>query len=540
MQTDVLIIGAGAAGLSAAIAARAAGAVHQTATRVTVVSKSRANIGSTTALTTGTFKGAIGGYASEDHYDETIEAGRGLCDLNLVRALVEDAPKRIRALIKMGTPLHIFRGGADLEGHHREPSPGRKITRQMWKQAREAGVNFLERHLVVDLLIAEGRVSGALVHNGASQELLTIRAKAVIIATGGVGGLYSKSTNPRQNTGDGHALILRAGGALQDMEFIQFVPFGIVEPGLPTVLVPAEVLDHIPLVNSYGEEFMHEALSTWGIDRPSKIDRYVRDHATRTVWEQTTAGQEGQNGVFLQLSSVRPEQWQIPEMAYLREHVLREFPLDQDVQVASLAHFAIGGVSITSSGQTSVEGLFAAGEVTGGLHGANRLGGNALSETLVFGTRAGRVANDYAIEAGRAFSTPVAPSKFVSQIERCRSESRGTSLRALRTKLQAAVDQQLGPGRCQEGMEAFLEQHDMIQAQIEEVSIRTPRDLQNYVQFQNMLLVSRAIAQSALAREESRGTHFRTDFPEKSAQFGQRHTKYSLDGGISLCERERV
>lgn len=536
MQTDVLVIGAGAAGLSAAVA------VRQRDTRVTVVSKSRANIGSTTALTTGTFKGAIGGSASQDHYNETVEAGRGLCDLELVRALIEDAPPRIRALIEMGTPLHIFPGGADLEGHHREPSPGRKITRQLWKQATQLGANFIDRHFVVDLLTAEGRVSGALICNRASQELISIRAKAIIVATGSLGGLYSQSTNPRQNTGDGHALVLRAGGTLQDMEFIQFVPFGIVEPGLPTVLVPGEVLDHIPLVNSHGDEFLHKALSAWGVDRPSKIDRYVRDYATRIVWKQTTEGQGGQNGVFLQLSSVRSEKWQIPEIAYLRKHVLREYPLDQDVQVAPLAHFTIGGVSIASSGETSVEGLFAAGEVTGGLHGANRLGGNALTETLVFGTRAGRAAADYAMGArrtARAFSNPVAPPKFVSQIESCRSEPGGTSLRVLRKELQASMDQHLGPARCQKGMEDFLEQHTTIQTRTKDVSIRTPRDLRNYVQLQNMLLVSRVIAQSALAREESRGTHYRTDFPEESAEFSQRHTKYSLDSGISLSEQKR-
>lgn len=528
-ETDILIVGGGGAGLCAAIAARRAGA------RVLMISKSPVGLGNATAIASGTFRAALGSYGEEEHYDDTIRAGRGLCDHVLVDVLVKEAPGKILELKKLGAPLAVFSGGAEIEGHHTQPSPGKKVTLALRKAAQDLGVCFLDRAIAVDLLLSGGRVAGALVHELGSTGFLVARAKAAVLATGGIGGLYRHSTNPRQNTGDGQAAALRAGVILQDMEFVQFVPFGVVEAGLATALIPAEVMDHVPLVNTEGEEFLVGRLQSWGINRLSEVNRYARDRGTLAICREIEEGRGDQGAVILRLSSVQPGGWEIPEMRFFRKHILRRFSPELDLHVAPLAHFTVGGVSISSDGGTNVEGLFAAGEITGGLHGANRLGGNALSEILVFGARAGSAAGDYSLEVPLAGLPRGAAVETAARYEYTPKGSGDAEIGLLREELRTAAERHLGPVRSKTGLEAFLDEVSRIRDLKRTAAVKTSRDLRECLELENMLLVSEATACSALARQESRGAHCRADFPEQAGEIGSKHTL--VGPGRRVCWR---
>lgn len=517
-ETDVLVVGGGGAGLAAALTARRSGA------RTHIVSKSPVGLGNATAIASGTFRAALGSFSAEAHYDETVKAGRGLCNRDLVKILVNEAPRRILELRELGAPLETFSGGAEIEGHHTQPSPGKKVTLVLRKVAQDFGVVFLDRVMAVDLLLSGRRVAGALVHQSGSLGLLLAQAKAVVLATGGIGGLYPHSTNPRQNTGDGQAAALRAGATLQDMEFVQFVPFGVVESGLPTALVPAEVMDHIPLVNADGEEFLARRLGSWGIERLGEVNRYARDHGTLAICREIEEGRGHEGAVLLRLSSVQPGSWEIPEMRFFRKHILRRFPLTRDLHVAPIAHFSTGGVSISTNGGTNLEGLFAAGEIAGGLHGANRLGGNALSETLVFGARAGAAASEYSLTVALATLPRAAALQMASRYEHSLHESGDVEIEMLREELRGAAKKHLGPLRSEAGLEAFLEDASRIRELRQTACVMTSRDLRGYLELENMLTVSEAIACSALARQESRGAHYRSDYPEPRDEMGSKHT----------------
>ena len=381
------------------------------------------------------------------------------------------------------------------------------------------------------LLVMKERIAGIFGQASNSTAWLIGKAKAVVLATGGIGGLYQHSTNPRHTTGDGHALALRAGVILQDMEFVQFVPFGVVESGLSGVLIPAEVMDHVPLVNSRGEEFLVSQFQSWGVTRPGEVNRYARDHGTRAIWQEVEEGRGHQGAVLLRLSSVAPEAWNIPEMVFFRKYILRGFPMDRDLHVAPLAHFTVGGISVSPQGETNLEGLFAAGEVTGGLHGANRLGGNALCEALVFGARVGLAAANYRSRVSFSNSADREAEHNVFRYESASSNSGTLEIGHLKNKLRGAVEKYLGPIRCRDGLSTFLEEASEMKTLKRDVAVRTSQDRWGYWELENMLMVSEAIARSAMAREESRGAHYRQDYPEPVAAFSSSHT-FIYPGGV--------
>ncbi len=392
MQTqhaDVWIIGSGAAGLTAAIAARQAGA------EVGVVGKSTPGRGTSTTMAVGVFAGPWEGMSASAYKELSLANGRGLSQPELLDVMASDAADRFQDLMDWGM------NSKSEEGHFlaqpedptadRAPMWGREIVRTQVAKAEELGVRFVDKCLV--RRIDSGPDGVCLSIFSAEHGWAELRGGAVVLAAGGAGGLYLHHDNPQRMTGDAYALALEAGATLQDMEFVQFYPLAINEPKLPTFLLEADVADLGRIINDAGED----VLEKYGItQRP--VAHHARDTMSQAVFHEIAV--EG-NEVLLDLTVADRGKWRAnPVLATKEAYFARRFKaFERPLRISPVAHFAVGGAAIDTQGATDQPGLYAAGEAAGGLHGANRMGGNALTECVVFGHRAGLAAAAWA--AGR-------------------------------------------------------------------------------------------------------------------------------------------
>ena len=385
LSCDVLVIGSGAAGLRAAISAQEMGM------EVCVVSKGSPGKSTCTWFSGGVMAGTPIGTKPDAHLERTLQAGRGINQRELVEVLVAEAPQRLEELISWG--LHGEFQNGYLYAHGRPPALGEEIIRCLLQRNKAAGTHFLGNLLVADLVMEEGfaGISAYAQHSGA---WFALTAKALVLASGGAAALYFRHDNPSRMLGDGYRLALEAGATLQDLEFVQFYPLALAEPGQPPLVIPPRLADCGRLVNNREEEILEK----YGIEERPAAER-ARDRLSQALFREIY-----RNGheVWLDLRQLPEDQWQIDPFAAAIGPILGERygAVHRPVRVAPVAHHVMGGVRIDASGATSVPGLFAAGEIAGGLHGANRMGGNALSETLVFGARAGSAAAAWAKQAG--------------------------------------------------------------------------------------------------------------------------------------------
>ncbi len=494
MNPDYLVIGAGVAGLRAAIELAEAGSVL-------VIAKE--------SLKESSSEYAQGGVAvalsDEDevslHERDTLKAGDGLCNPAAVRTLVEEGPAAIRQLIewgaqfdRQGSKLAFTREGAHSRSrvlHAHGDSTGHEIARALYfKAASLPNIEFRSYAMCTELLSGDG-VCGVELWDSASSSAIRVLARAVLLATGGLGNVFLNTTNPDVATGDGVALAWRAGAEISDMEFVQFHPTALHLPGAPRFLL-SEALrgEGALLLNAQGERFME------GV-HPMK-ELAPRDVVARAIVSEMN--RTGAAHVFLDLSHRGPEfvRRRFPRIA----ETCLKYGIDLGTckaPIAPAAHYAMGGVRTDLDGRTSLPRLFAAGEAAcTGVHGANRLASNSLLEGLVFGARAGRAMRESNQAAGVGRALPPAfwpgglPRHEIQRIawERCGIVRDGDGLRAAC----AALD------RAEPSAPAF-----------------TPER----AEARNMQQVALLIARAALAREESRGAHFRTDFPEKRGAVGQ-------------------
>jgi succinate dehydrogenase/fumarate reductase flavoprotein subunit len=510
---DVLVIGSGAAGLRAAIAARTMGC------NVAVISKGSPGKGTCTILSGGVFAATAPGEPFETHLNQTLKAGRGINQLELVDTLVEEGPLRLQELVKWGLKGRFHRGNLISEG--RPFIWGEEIINCLAQQARRMGVRFLSGILVADLK-SQPEKSVVLAYRTAMNRWLAISAKAVVLATGGAGGLYYRHDNPKRMLGDGYGLALAAGAVLQDMEFVQFYPLGLAEPGLPPFLIPPKLADCGRLTNDNNEEIHAKYNIT---ERPAGIN--ARDRLAQALYTEIY---RHDNRVWLDLRDVSDSQWAAEPFSASTHHILGERygAKHRLVRVAPLAHHVMGGVCIDAQGATSVAGLFAAGEVTGGLHGANRRGGNALTETVVFGFRAGQAAGQWANNAfeGRFELTP----------EDIREPAIGSAVNDVKpatTRLLAGLRKTLwdegGILRNGPGLIRAAEVVAAIKTEAAELPITDdPRQLARILELRFAAQAAELILQAALRREESRGAHFREDYPTQDDQNWGGHLQIRL------------
>jgi fumarate reductase (CoM/CoB) subunit A len=500
---DVLIIGSGAAGLRAAIEAESFGA------HTLVVSKSPTGMKTASAVTNGSFRAAVGGASKEEHLKATVDAGKGLCDPAFVSVLVEEGPNRIAELERFGMAIQIHKGSATCGADPQARGLG--FVKPLVNYAKEQGVEFLENCLVSKLLRDHNRVIGAV---GYVEEPVTIYAKATVLATGGCGALYSRTDCPLSLLGDGYAIAYEAGVALRDMEFTQFVPVGLAEEGHPLVVIYGDLVDKGKVINSEGEDIVKKYNIT---TRP--LTTMARDQFSAAMMREVTEGRGVDGTVLLDATKIVKEVGleSLISVDAQRKALERAGVAEKPIKIAPVSHFTMGGATITPDCATDRPGLYAAGEVTGGLHGANRIGGNAMTEIIVFGARAGASAAAEAKRTMRHTTAKQANAEIETYSKTLSEEGETSPLSELRKTMWDKV----GIVRSDAGLKNALHIIKKQQLRAKTLTAANPATLRAVIETRFAVTVAELVAASALKREESRGTHYRTDYPNQSEEYAK-------------------
>jgi succinate dehydrogenase/fumarate reductase flavoprotein subunit len=532
LETDVLVIGSGAAGMYAAIEAARGGC------QVLLVDRSLIGRGGATVMAQMTVAVALGSEVPDDwrdHLRDTLAAGRGLCDERLARLLCEDGPACIREMDEWDI------GWARAEGRIKQAhAPGHDRPRCVYvdflntgpalsKTLRTAVHKFstirrIGDLCVVDLVRTGDEVSGAVAYDVATGTPVTIAAKATIVATGGLTRLYRRNSASANMGGDGYALALRAGATLVDMEFVQFFPIGHLAPRLigmdPIMWDPFRYKLGGKLLNGRREEFTQN----YGTDEGGK---YVmaRDLATYAIEKEVEAGRGSPHGgVYLSFQHCSAAELRQAFGPVIDRLAKNGIDLTSTlIEVAPIAHYHMGGIRTDARMETGLPGLLAAGEAVGGANGANRLSGNAITEALAFGRRAGRSAAERArqISAQPFRSVAARESLALVTADRPARDERNTA--ALLQSLQATMAVDVGPFRTEEKLRRALASLDGLTSETGEVPAGSAGafDMQrlDWFDLRNMLLVARVVTEAARLRTESRGAHQREDFPEMRSEW---------------------
>ena len=553
LESDVLVIGAGGAGMYAALEAARAGA------SVILADRSLIGRGGATVMAQMTVAVALGEQTPDSweyHLADTLAAGRGLCNESLSAMLCQDGPARIREMDawKVGWARegdHIAQIHAP--GHDRARcvyvdvlSTGPAVSRTLRTQLNLAsGIRRIGDLAIVDIVVRDGRACGAVAVHLSTGETVTLAAKSVIIATGGLTRLYRRNSASFNMGGDGYALALRAGAELIDMEFVQFFPIGHLAPRLvgmdPIMWDPFRYKLGGKLLNGELQEFEEDYAT-----RDARSDgKYVltRDRATYAISKEVEAGRGSPaGGAYLSFQHVPDAELRRAFGPVIDRLAANGIDLTKQlVEVAPIAHYHMGGIRVDETMRSTIPGLYACGEAIGGANGANRLSGNAITEAFVFGARAGQAAAKNAAAASSHWSDAAA----APTVDLLRSaDKRDTpNLAFAVTDLQALMADKVGPFRTEEKLgEAIVE----IDRMASELGAAPPSSgmsfdplLIDWLDLRNMLQVAKAVAVPALARQESRGAHQRDDHPglEEAWTLNQIIT---LNGGEIALERASI
>ena len=502
MTTDILIIGAGAAGLRAAADAAASGQ------RTLVVSKLPPGLGTSTIMSGGAMAGHSQGGSTEGHRNATLAAGRGFNQADLLEVFVAEAPSRLQELVDWGLKSTAKYGG--LFSHGKAGALGRGMIDCLWAKAASRGAQSLAGVMVWHISFDRqgGRV---LAFHPKRNQWLLIRSKAVVLASGGASALYLYHDNPQRMMGEGYTLALEAGATLQDMEFAQFFPLALAEPGKPLHLFPPSLEVVGSLKNTKGEDIHHKYNLT---ELPAA--RKARDKLSQALFREISQGQE----TFIDLRGVTKEEWCAdPFAAELWDQLaVKCKATERKLRITPAAHFFVGGATIDPDCNTSVPGFFICGEAAGGVHGANRMGGNALTETIVFGARAGISARQWAENApavedarpGRDLEALVPPQGGPDQ---------AASAAQLKERLKQTMWQEAGIIRTEESLNRAARELARIKEEADGLGLdQDPRKTPQVLELKLGVRTAQLIVAFALRRQESRGVSFRQDFPEQDDQ----------------------
>jgi succinate dehydrogenase / fumarate reductase flavoprotein subunit len=578
-EYDVLVIGAGGAGLRAAIEASAAGV------RVGVITKSLLGKAHT-VMAEGGIAAALANVDERDnwkvHFSDTMRGGQYMNDWRMAELHAREAPDRVRELEAWGALFDRTKDGRILQrnfGGHRYPRlahVGDRTGLEMIRTLQDHGIHLgIDVHMectILTLLKDDGRIAGAFGYERERGRFLLFPAKAVVLATGGIGRAYNITSNSWEYTGDGHSLAFHAGASLMDMEFVQFHPTGMIwPPSVRGILVTEGVRgEGGVLKNSEGRRFMFDDIPEnyraqtadneeegWRYTQGDRQARrppelLTRDHVARCIVREIREGRGSPHGgVFLDIAWIKSR---VPNGA---EHIKRKLPsmyhqfkqladidiTEEPMEVGPTTHYVMGGVRVDSDTQMSdVPGLFAAGECAAGLHGANRLGGNSLSDLLVFGKRAGEHAACFAKENSE---TSIDAAQVDSAARRALAvfDGTGESPYQIQHELQEMMQDLVGIVRREEEMKRAMERLDQLARCAENVAVTGNREYNNgwhtALDLRNLLTVSKVITRAAMDRRESRGAHFRDDYPRKDEAEGRSNVVVRQDesGGIQVMRQ---
>ncbi|HWD59060.1 MAG TPA: FAD-binding protein [Stellaceae bacterium] len=542
----MLIIGAGGAGMYAAIAAARAGAE-----RVLLVDKSLVGRGGATIMAQMTVAAALAEESDDDwrwHLADTLAAGRGLCDEELAAILCEEAPIRIREMgdwqvgwarrdsgriAQVTAPGHSRPRCCYVDFLNTGPAVAATLRRQI---SRIEAIRRVSNLAVTDLVVDDGAVTGAVALDTASGEAVTIAAGATIVATGGLTRIYRRNSASANMGGDGYALALMAGAPLVDMEFVQFFPIGHLAPRLvgmdPIMWDPFRYKLGGRLLDGAGNEF----LARYGSD---ETDAYTtpRDIASYAITREVAAGRGSPHGgVYLSFEHIPPAALRAAFGPVIERLAKNGIDLaTAPVEVSPIAHYHMGGIVVDARMASAVPGLYAAGEAVGGANGANRLSGNAIPEALVFGERAGRFAASVAPAAGwRAGAAVAAVTRLREQAD---GRSGDVSAAALLDELRTLMWDAVGPLRDAAGLARALARLGEMRGMLPHVAIVPGREsnasLADWFELRASLSAAEAVTRAALARRESRGAHQRGDFPASDPAFARSQCVVMRDGAIA-------
>ncbi len=517
VRTDVLVIGGGGAGLRAAIEAQARGA------RVLVISQSRVGYGSNTTIAGGAVAAVLSPSkgrrdpldSTEQHLADTVSSGRFINDQSMMQTVADGAEEEVEALRNFGVEFaapeaHPWLRLSYDPGHsrrriiHGQTFFGTDFTFPLRRYALAQGVEFGEGLLVTRLLMSRGAVVGAMSIDSKGEAVM-FEAPAVVLATGGLGQVYSRTDNTGGSTGDGYVLAYKAGAVLQDMEFVQYYPacMGLGSPALfyESLLIGTKAR----ILNSRGEDIVEK----YGLADPMSM---TRDRLSIAIGKELDASEGLDGKVVLDLEHCPPDRmevmWPVMPKAVLKG--------ERRLAVAPAVHFHMGGVIVNGRAETSVPGLYAACEVTAGVHGANRLSGNALTEAWVFGAIAGREA---ALRARETDAGPLSKDEMSAEKERLQGLTLRRNGEAAKTMLQSLKDSMwnnAGLIRDAHSLNQALDVIEGLQSRFDDDTVGDGRRPQSVVRLGNMLAVSEMICRAALYRDESRGAHYRRDCPEQN------------------------
>jgi len=532
-EHDVLVIGAGGAGLRAAIEALGQGA------SVGVVSKSLLGKAHT-VMAEGGIAAAMANVDSADgwktHFRDTMRGGKMLNNWRMAQLHAQEAPERVKELEQWGALFDRTEDGRILQrafgGHtfrrlcHVGDRTGLEMIRTLQDRGVHMGFDVYMECTIVRLLTDQGRCAGALAYWRETGRFVVFKAKSVVMATGGIGKAWPVTSNSWEYTGDGMALAYEAGAELMDMEFVQFHPTGMVwPPGVQGILVTEAVRGEGGILrNKAGERFMERY-------DPKRMELSTRDVVARSIYTEVKEGRGTEHGgAYLDISH-KPAEYvkkKLPSMYHQFKELADVDITKGPMEVGPTCHYMMGGIRVEAeTAQSSLPGLFAAGEAAAGLHGANRLGGNSLSDLLVFGRRAGLAAAQHAKEVSAPNLDEGQISAGESEALRAFQQQGGENPYAVHRDLQKAMQSLVGIFRVREDMQKALSELAKLKERAAHTSVEGSRMFNPgwhmAIELKSMLTVSEAVTRSALVREESRGAHSRIDFPELSTEWGKKN-----------------
>ncbi|HMD08550.1 MAG TPA: FAD-binding protein [Candidatus Acidoferrum sp.] len=539
-EHDVLIIGAGGAGLRAAIEALAKGA------SVGVVCKSLLGKAHT-VMAEGGIAAAMANVDTADgwklHFRDTMRGGKFLNNWRMAQLHAQEAPDRVRELEQWGALFDRTDSGAILQrafgGHtykrlcHVGDRTGLEMIRTLQDRGVQLGFDVYMECTVTRLLTDGGRIAGAFGYWRENGRFIVFKAKSIVIATGGIGKAWPITSNSWEYSGDGMTLAYEAGAELMDMEFVQFHPTGMVwPPGVQGLLVTEAVRGEGGILrNKLGERFMEKY-------DPKRMELSTRDVVARSIYTEVKEGRGTEHGgAYLDISH-KPAEYvkkKLPSMYHQFKELADVDITKGPMEVGPTCHYVMGGIHVDAeTAESTLPGLFAAGEAAAGLHGANRLGGNSLSDLLVFGRRAGMAAADHAKRASSAGVSDAQIAEAEKELLAPFSNPSAESPYAVHRDLQKVMQSLVGIFRTEEDLKKAFAELEELKARAAKASVEGSRLFNPgwhlARELKSMLTVSEAVALSALARTESRGAHSRIDYPNYDPVWEKKHNIIAREG----------